>query len=86
MRNIIVPKGISVLLLFSCISLSQNGNAQDAKNTLTIQLKNKNYLSVQTCSDKIFRIRVSAESNPGPALMERYGILKSDWGDVNPVF
>jgi len=78
MRNIILPKGLSILLLFSCLSVFQTMKAQDAKSTLTIQLKNKNWMTVQACSDEIFRIRVSAESNPGPALMERYGILKSD--------
>ena len=86
MRNIIFPKGISILLLFSCLSVSQTGKAQEAKNTVTVQLKNKSYMIVQACSDQIFRIRVSVESNPMPTLMERYGILKSDWGDVNPVF
>ena len=74
-------------MLFSLFfSFSHKGIAQETKNTLTIQLKNKNYLSVQACSDKIFRIRVYAESAPGPSQMERYGILKSDWGDVNPTF
>jgi alpha-glucosidase len=80
------PEGIFVLLLFSCLLVSQTGKGQETKNSVIIQLKDKSYLSVQACSDQIFRIRVTSESNPGPTLMERYAILKSDWDDVNPTF
>jgi alpha-glucosidase len=86
MRKTLNARSISILLFLQFFSVSQIGIAQEAKNKVTIQLKDKKYLSVQACSDQIFRIRVSAETNPVQALMERYGILKSDWSDVAPSF
>ncbi len=84
MKKIISQKNLTILLFFLFISAFQSGNAQEAKNNITFQLKDKNFMTVQVCSDNIFRIRISEEAVPGQSLMERYGIVKSDWGDVNP--
>ena len=43
-------------------------------------------VSVQACTDDIFRIRVSPRSRYSEALMERYGIVKSDWQQVHTSF
>lgn len=37
------------------------------------------YLQVQACRDDIFRIRISPRADFPQSLMERYGILKTDW-------
>jgi alpha-glucosidase (family GH31 glycosyl hydrolase) len=84
MRKIADPKNLSILLFFLLFSVFQTGKAQDAKNIISIQLKDKNFMTVNVCSDNIFRIRISEGADPGQSLLERYGILKSDWGNVNP--
>ena len=43
-------------------------------------------VSVQACTDNIFRIRVSPRSQYTESLMERYGIVKSDWQQVATSF
>jgi len=57
--------------------------AQDSKNTVVVSLDNNRTISIQSCTDHIFRIRVSSKNEFPQSLMERYGILKTDWGSVN---
>jgi alpha-glucosidase len=57
-------------------------HAQDASNPVVISLKNNKFLSIQTCSDKIFRVRVSDKDVFPLSLMERYEILKTSWPGV----
>ncbi len=40
-------------------------------------------VSVEACSGSIFRIRVSPRKDFTESLMERYGIIKTDWSDVD---
>ncbi len=54
-------------------------SAQNNESTVSILLKNKKHLSIQACSEKVFRIRLSSTDNFQPTLMERYGIIKKDW-------
>ncbi|MBQ0043854.1 MAG: hypothetical protein KBT05_02415, partial [Bacteroidales bacterium] len=42
-------------------------------------LENGTRVSVQACSDNIFRVRISPRESFSESLMERYGILKTDW-------
>ncbi len=60
----------------------QSGHPQDAKNAFSFKLKNEKFLNIQVCSDQIVRIRVSDKAEFAPTLMEKYGILKTDWKDV----
>ena len=53
--------------------------AQSAKNQFDVKLRNESVIRIQVCSDQIFRIRVSAANKFPESLMERYGILKTDW-------
>lgn len=39
-------------------------------------------MQIQSCTNKIFRVRYSAENNFPETLMERYGILKTDWEQI----
>jgi len=73
------------LALFSsliCMLFSLLAQAQDTSKPIVILLKNNKYLSIQTCSDKIFRVRVSDKAVFSQSLMERYEILKTDWDIV----
>ncbi len=40
-------------------------------------------VSVEACSGSIFRIRVSPRKDFTESLMERYGIIKTDWSEVD---
>ena len=60
--------------------LSITGFAQESKSVTVTPLKNGKFLSIQACTEKIFRIRISAGVDFPESLMERYGILKTDWG------
>ena len=40
---------------------------------------------ITVCSDNIFRVRIFRGNAPEESLMERYGIVKSDWAPVNAV-
>ena len=64
------------LLLFTSIS------AQSQKSTVVISLQSNKYMSIQACSNQIFRVRISNEKVFPESLMERYGIIKKDWENV----
>jgi alpha-glucosidase len=55
---------------------------QTIAQTQIVALKNNKYLSIQACSDKIFRVRLSSKAEFPQSLMERYEILKTDWNTV----
>lgn len=46
-----------------------------------VQIKTDNGLnvSVQACTDRIFRVRISPREEHSVSLMERYGIIRTDW-------
>lgn len=47
-----------------------------------VKLSGGTVVSVQVCSDNIFRIRFSPEGNFPETLTERYSIVKTDWAEV----
>ena len=38
---------------------------------------------ITVCSDNIFRVRIFRDDSPEESLMERYGIVKSDWAPAD---
>ena len=77
----LVNHKITFFIFWMFISLA--GGAKESKSTTVISLKNDRFLSIKACSDNIFRIRISTKSDFPESLMERYGIVKTDWGIVN---
>ena len=53
-----------------------------AADSATIKTGNGLYVNVEACSDKIFHIRISGDKDFEESLMERYGIVRSDWDAV----
>ena len=49
----------------------------------TIKLDNGLNVTVQACSDDIFRIQICPRDTPAEALMNRYGIVKDNWAGVD---
>lgn len=47
-----------------------------------IKLSNGSQISVQACTESIFRIRISHTGDFEESLMERYGIVRGDWAPV----
>lgn len=77
---------LKILIGIAAILLSAICQAQDSKNTIVIPLKNHKYMSVEVCSDHIIRVRVAAKIEFAPTLMEKYGILKTNWEAVKASF
>lgn len=78
--------GVNIIGIYFClvlIFLSHASLAQDSKSTVLISLKNNKKISIQCCSDHIFRIRVSSKNDFPQSLTERYSIVKTDWELVN---
>lgn len=76
-KFVFMTKTLASTLLFSLFFLTSF--AQSGEELFNIQLDNKTSVRVQACSDQIFRIRISADGQFPETLMERYGILKTDW-------
>ena len=72
-----LTKSLASSLLFSLFFFASF--AQSGEKLFNIQLDNKATVRIQACSDHIFRVRVSADNRFPETLMERYGILKTDW-------
>ncbi len=66
-----------IILLFPVFLFAGTVFAQEKSSVIT--LGNKMYLSIEPCADRIFRIRVSDSNDFPESLMERYGIVKTDW-------
>lgn len=47
-----------------------------------IELENGINIGIEACSEEIFRIKIVSGKDFGESLMERYGILKTDWPEV----
>ena len=77
--NKVLASVLTIGLMLCCLIHS---TAQDAKSIVNVKLDNGKFLSVQACSDKIFRVRVSSNAEFPQSLMERYEILKTDWSAV----
>lgn len=68
-----------IVCCLSFVLLAQAGITQQHKNTVVVPLKNDKYVSIQACTEQIYRIRISAGTDFPETLMERYSILKTDW-------
>jgi len=66
---------ITALCLISGLSAYSN-------TTHIIHLKNGLTVGVEACTDGIFRIRVAPRQEFSESLMERYGIVKTDWKET----
>ncbi len=77
-----MKKIFSVLLCLLCL---QSVFAYDIreKNSYDVQLKNGLNMNVAVCSDGIFRIRISPLDEWKESLMERYGIIKTNWSSIS---
>ncbi len=71
-------------LLFSLFFLqSAFAYTVKEKQAYDIRLKNGLYMNVAVCTDGIFRVRITPKKALEESLMERYGIIKTDWKNVN---
>jgi len=74
-----IKKYLSILFLL--LFISSVLWAQD-KNYI-ISLENNKYLNIEPCTNRIIRIRVSNSNDFPESLMERYGIIKTDWDKID---
>ena len=77
----IIPIVRSIFIIIIWVLVSQTIYSNETKN-LVIPLSNSKYLLVQPCSNQIFRIRISDKAYFPETLMERYGIVKTDWDPI----
>ena len=70
-------KKYKAILLISLYALT--GLLQAQEKSCIISLKNNKYLSIEPCTNRIIRIRVSDSKDFPESLMERYGIVKTGW-------
>ncbi len=71
-----------ILFYFSIFLLFKSSFTAHSQE-VNIKLENGYFMQIEPCSNEIFRVRYSAENNFPETLMERYGILKTDWDKVN---
>ena len=53
-----------------------------AQSTMTLKTKDGHNVKVTACTDRIIRVQIAQGEIP-ESLMDRYGILKQDWGKVD---
>src|SRR5574344_1689556 len=70
-----------LLLATICLLL---GLLLQANPTHTVKLGNGLTIGVEACSDGIFRVKVSPRTDFSESLMERYGVLKTNWPNTSP--
>ena len=68
--------------LFVCLLFAHAIFAAKDKQAFDIRLQNGLNMNVEVCSDGIFRVKISPCSTFSESLMERYGIIKTDWASV----
>ncbi len=66
-------------LLCSFTGMNHPLNAKEMPDRFDILLQNRHALRIQVCRNEIFRIRVSSTGEFQETIMERYGIIKTDW-------
>ncbi len=73
---------IAALLTSSILgTAATEGMAQNDNKTYSLKAGGMS-MQVQPCSESILRIRISQDGNFDESLMERYGIIKTDWEPV----
>lgn len=70
-----------ILLTLACLTAGILAAARGT--THEVKLNDGLTVSVEECTDKIFRIRVTPRKEFSESLMERYGLVKSDWKAVS---
>lgn len=70
------------LLLSACIL---TGLVAKAGQSHVQQTQNGLNIGIEACAEGIFHIRISPRTSFSESLMERYGIVKTDWPELNKV-
>ena len=71
-----------IYYLLVCLFFLQSAFAAGEKQSFDVCLQNGLNMNVEVCTDGIFRIRVTPRSTFSESLMQRYGIIKTDWDPV----
>ncbi|WP_456087394.1 TIM-barrel domain-containing protein [Parabacteroides sp.] len=71
-----------IYYLLACLFFLQSVFAAGEKQSFDVRLQNGLNMNVEVCTDGIFRIRVTPRSTFSESLMQRYGIIKTDWEPV----
>lgn len=68
-----------ILLAVACCAMNLLAQANPAHK---VKINDGLTVSVEACSESIFRIKVSPRKDFTESLMERYELIKTDWSDV----
>lgn len=68
-----------ILLAVACFAMTL---LAQANSTHKVKINDGLTVSVEACSESIFRIKVSPRKDFTESLMERYEIIKTDWSEV----
>lgn len=68
-----------ILLAVACCAMTLLAQANP---THKVKINDGLTVSVEACSESIFRIKVSPRKDFTESLMERYGLIKTDWSEV----
>lgn len=68
-----------ILLAVACFAMTLLAQANPAHK---VKINDGLTVSVEACSESIFRIKVSPRKDFTESLMERYDLIKTDWSDV----
>lgn len=68
-----------ILLAVACCAMNLLAQANPAHK---VKINDGLTVSVEACSESIFRIKVSPRKDFSESLMERYELIKTDWSDV----
>lgn len=69
-----------ILLAVACCAMTLLAQANP---THKVKINDGLTVSVEACSESIFRIKVSPRKDFTESLMERYELIKTDWSEVN---
>ena len=68
-----------ILLAVACCAMTLLAQANP---THKVKINDGLTVSVEACSESIFRIKVSPRKDFTESLMERYELIKTDWSEV----
>ncbi len=69
-----------ILLAVACFAMTLLAQANPAHK---VKINDGLTVSVEACSESIFRIKVSPRKDFTESMMERYGLIKTDWSEVS---
>ncbi len=70
------------LYILCCLYMSQLLFAANEKQQFEIRLQNGRKMKIEVCEAGIFRIRITPHPVYAESLLQRYGILKTEWDPV----